>query len=240
MTYNRGKLAKYNLMAKSSGLVSSLPQTRSLTKSHFRSLLERYGKVIVKPTGGWGGSGVISVKAKDHNKYEIQSGKNKIKKIGFHSTYSFIHSKTNGTPHIVQRKISLANIKGRPFDIRVMIQKKKNSNWVITGALAKVAGSGYIITNVKRSKGRVMNTRMAIRQSNIRGISTYQVQSRINRIALKSAKQLKKYYRINTVGLDIGLDAKGKVWIIEPNFKPDKFLFLKLRDKSMYNKMLSY
>lgn len=240
MTYNRGKLTKYNLMAKSCELVSALPKTRALTQNHFRSLLEQHGKVIVKPSGGWGGSGVISVKAKNHNKFKIQYGKNKIKKFGYHSTYSFIHSKTKGTSYIVQRKISLAKIKGRPFDIRVMIQKKNHSGWVVTGTLAKVAGSGYIITNIKRSKGRVLNTSIAIHNSNIKGISTSRVQSRIDRIALKSAKQLQKYYRINTIGLDIGIDAKGKVWIIEPNFKPDKSLFLKLRDKSMYKRILSY
>jgi glutathione synthase/RimK-type ligase-like ATP-grasp enzyme len=240
MTYSRGKLTKYKLLAKSSELVPSLPKTRSLSKNNFLSLIEKYGEVIVKPSGGWGGVGVISVSSKDHKIYEIHYEKNRETIIGHQSTYSFIAGKTKGTSHIVQRKIPLAKVKGRPFDVRVMVQKKKSSSWVVTGKLAKVAGSGYIITNIARSKGKVVPLTTAIRESNIHGISASQVQSCIDRIALKAAKQLQKYYRINTVGLDIGIDSKGKVWIIEPNFKPDKSLFLKLKDKSMYRRIFSY
>jgi glutathione synthase/RimK-type ligase-like ATP-grasp enzyme len=93
MTYNRGKLTKYKLMAKSSGLVSSLPKTRSLTNSNFKSLLKQYGKVIVKPSGGWGGAGVISILTKDHIVYTIRYGKRKISIHGIQQAYSFISNK---------------------------------------------------------------------------------------------------------------------------------------------------
>jgi len=38
----------------------------------------------------------------------------------------------------------------------------------------------------------------------------------------------------------MGLDRNGRVWIIEANFKPMKRLFLKLKDKSMYRKIVAY
>jgi hypothetical protein len=154
--------------------------------------------------------------------------------------YTFIRKKTKGRQHIVQRKITLAKVNGRPFDVRVMIQKKKKSDWSVTGKLAKIAGPGYIITNVARSKGRVVPLSTAIHQSNIHGASSGRIERRIHQIALKSVHRLQKYYRIQTVGLDIGIDTKGKVWIIEANFTPNIFLFKRLKDKSMYRRILSY
>ncbi|PZD96351.1 hypothetical protein DNH61_08340 [Paenibacillus sambharensis] len=239
MTYSRDKLTKYRVMRNASALAASLPHTRSLSKLHLQSLLKQYGKVIVKPSGGYGGAGVMSVSVKGTG-YEVHYGRSRKTFSSLPLLYSYIKSKTGGLRYIVQRKIPLAKVKGRPFDIRVMVQRTKKSGWSVTGKLAKIAGPGYIVTNVARSKGRVAPLADAISSSNITGKSVKQLQSQIDRVSLRSAKQLQKYYRIDTVGLDIGLDAKGKAWIIEPNFKPDKSLFRKLRDKSMYRAVMSF
>ena len=67
------------------------------------------------------------------------------------------------------------------------------------------------------------------------------IQEKIKNLSLKTAKKLQKYYPfLCTVGLDVGLDKKGKVWIIEANFAPNKELFLRLKDKSVYKLILSY
>lgn len=228
-------------MAKSSVLLPFLPHTRPMGRGAFTSLLKAYGKVIVKPTRGWGGDGVISITSRGGNTYEIQDENRKTTRIGLQSAYSFLQGKTKGSKHyIVQQKIPLAKIKERPFDVRVMIQRKNTSGWTVTGALAKVAGAGYFITNVARSKGRVVPLSAAIQQSNIQGASPARIEQQIDQIALTAAKQLQRYYRIHTVGLDVGIDTMGKVWIIEANFTPSIALFYKLKDKSMHRRILSY
>jgi hypothetical protein len=240
MSYNRDKLTKYNLLAKSPGLISALPKTRSMTKRHFRSLIKRYDKVIAKPSRGSGGVGVISVSSKGRRIYKIHYGTKKKTISGLSPAYSYIRRKTKGASYIVQRKIALARVNGRPFDARVMVQRKKGSGWVLTGRLAKIAGAGYIITNIARSKGKVVPLSTAIRKSDIHGASVSRIQSRMDRIAIRTAEQLRKYYRIRTVGLDAGIDRNGKVWIIEANFTPSKSLFLKLKDKSMYKRIVGF
>ncbi len=240
MPYSPGKLTKHRLLAKKADLVSSLPITRSMTEGNFNSMLARYKKIIVKPSGGKGGDGVMSISALENKKYRVHYGRTQRTLSDISKTYSFVKAQTKGRPHIVQRKIPLAKVNGRPFDVRVMVQRNRQSKWVITGKLAKIAGAGYIITNVARSKGRVSPLSTAIRNSNIRGISLRRIQGRINQTSLKAVKQIQKYYRIRTVGLDIGLDHKGKVWIIEANFAPARFLFRKLKDKSMYRRIIAY
>lgn len=238
MSYSRDKLTKHKLLAKSPDLISALPKTRSMTKRHFRSLLKRYDKVIAKPSRGSGGVGVISVSSKGRRTYRVHYGTTKKTISGLSPAYSYIRRKTKRTSYIVQRKIALARVNGRPFDARVMVQRKKGSGWVLTGRLAKIAGAGYIITNIARSRGKVVPLSTAIRKSDIRGASVSRIQGRMDRIALRTAEQLRKYYRIRTVGLDAGIDRNGKVWIIEANFTPSKSLFLKLKDKSMYKRIV--
>ncbi|WP_391563884.1 YheC/YheD family protein [Paenibacillus cremeus] len=41
-------------------------------------------------------------------------------------------------------------------------------------------------------------------------------------------------------GLDIGLDNKGRIWIIEANLKPNIFPFLLLKDKTMYRRIMLF
>ncbi|MEB3102904.1 YheC/YheD family protein [Ferviditalea candida] len=156
----------------------------------------------------------MQVASKGNGKYEVHAGTLKSTIDGRNEAYSYVHSKTRGRAYIVQQKIHLAKVGGRPFDVRVMVQRKRNSSvWVVTGKLAKIAGPGYIITNTARSKGRVEQLATAIR----------------------------KYYGyLNTVGLDMGVDVNGRVWIIETNFAPMISLFYRLRDKTMYRRIQSY
>ncbi|MEF3305215.1 YheC/YheD family protein [Paenibacillus sp. GYB003] len=239
MSFSRNKLAKYRILAKSRALRTALPKTRSFTKSHFRSLLKRYRKVVVKPVGGSGGAGVMSVSAKGRT-YKVHYGKKKRTIAGLSAVYSYIKRKSKGVSCIVQRKIALARVNGRPFDARVMVQRSKRSGWVVTGKLAKIAGAGYMITNIKRSKGKVVPLRVALRKSGIGGKAAGRIGRRMDRIALRAARQLRSRYRIRKVGLDAGIDRNGKVWIIEANFRPDVKLFLKLKNKSMYRRIVGF
>jgi hypothetical protein len=241
MRYSHGKLTKYQLLAKAPDLISALPKTRSMSKSHFLAFMKEYGGVVVKPSGGWGGVGVIAVSSGEEGNFTVHYDRKKTSIHGIESTYSFVKKKIRSAPHIVQRKISLAKVNGRPFDMRVMMQRKKGSGWVLTGKLAKIAGPGYMITNTARSHGRVVTVSTAIRKSNTGGASVSSIQNRIDRISLVAAKQLKKYYRwIDTIGLDVGVDNAGKVWIIEVNFMPAKSLFYKLKDKTMYRRIIGF
>lgn len=53
----------------------------------------------------------------------------------------------------VQQKIKLAKIDGCPFDIRIVVQRRKNAPWTVTGLLANRANEGYIIANSRNSIG---------------------------------------------------------------------------------------
>lgn len=237
---SESKLTKYRVLRKSSALAGTLPRTRRFSKRSLYEFLDRYKKVIAKPASGSGGAGVIMVTGRSHSKYRVQRGAKRRTIHGKKDTYRYLRKKIKSS-YLVQRGISLARINGSPFDVRVMVQRKPGGAWVVTGMLAKVAGRGYIITNVKRSGGKVLPLATAIRRSTIKGASGAAIMARLRRVALLAAHRLAGYYTKQRVfGLDMGIDSSGKVWIIEANLRPDITLFLKLADKTMYHTIVNY
>mgnify|MGYP001234829968 CR=1 FL=1 len=234
------KLTKYRLLRASSALAKRLPRTRSFSRHGFYQYARRYRKVIAKPISGSGGAGVILISRTGSDRYLVHRGPHKRKFRGKRESYRYLRSKISRR-YLLQRGISLARVGGRPFDVRVMVQRQGGSDWHVTGMLAKVAGRGYIITNVKRSGGYVLPLASALARSNMRGSSPAAVIGRLRQVALAAARRLSAYYTSQRVfGLDMGIDKDGKVWIIEANLRPDISLFSKLKDKSMYRRILSY
>lgn len=235
-----GKLTKHKYLSNSADLVPAIPKLRKMNKDSFLMLLSKYGHIVVKPSVGSGGKGVMIIDSVGNDRYRVHYGTVKKTFKGKQNTYAFVRSVMKNRVCVVQQKINLAHINGRPFDLRVMVQRKKGSDWTVTGILAKIAGPGYFITNLVRSKGRALPLKAAIQRSNIRRMPSERIRSQAYQLGIKAVRQLQKYYRIHTVGIDMGVDVNGKVWIIEANVAPDKTYFLRLKDKTMYKRIMHY
>lgn len=240
MARSWSKWSKHKSLMESAALIPHLPKTHRLEQSSLWRLLDKHGEVIVKPTGSWGGKGVIRIKEIGTEKYEVHDGDRKKPFNGRNALNAYIN-KNSKKKFVVQQRIKLASVRHRPFDLRVMVQRHPKSSWQVTGRLAKIAGKGYIVTNVQRSNGSIRSVEYAIAHSDIKGANKKELISQIDRVALLAAKQLKKHHpNRRTMGIDMGIDKQGHVWIIEVNFTPMKGLFLKLKDKSMYRKIISF
>ena len=238
------KWQRYSWMKESEELASHLPETRKLTQRDLVKLITKYGEVIVKPDGGRRGRGVFKVSSKGNRKYEIHI-EDQIKTIsGINETYAYLAKKIGSEAYIVQQRIPLAQIDGRIIDFRVIVQRKTmNDPWKVTAKVVKVAGKGYVVTNIARSKGTVLHVGEAIKKSSLKNVSKNKLVSEIERIALRAAKRLTRYYKNKKqriYGFDIGVDTNGHIWIIEANRDPMMSHFSKLRDKTFYHRILNY
>jgi hypothetical protein len=242
MAKGANKLGKYRFMKDSSLLSPHLPATERMTKSSFHDFLARFGSVIVKPNSGSRGAGVVKVTLLGNEKYIIHKENKRITVKGKQNVYAQLRKRVGLRPYIVQRPVHLATINKCPFDIRVIVQRRRNTHeWNVTGELVKVAGKGYIVTNITRSKGKLLSLQTGIRSSSITARSLETMVSDIHRIALTTARTLKQYYPWQHIfGLDIGLDQNGHVWIIEANKAPSMSHFLKIKNYAMYRRIMSY
>ncbi len=233
----RGKHANIQVMGRDHSIRASLPETRIFTSKSFYEMLNRYVTVILKPNFGTGGAGVIKVSRLHDGKYSIHFGTTKRVLKGQKAALVYLRRFTTAKSYIVQRYISLAKVNGRPFDLRVMVQRKNGVPWTVTGKLAKVAGPNRIITNVARSNGYVLSAMNAL----TRTFSTKQsaaILENLDRICLHASRQLGMAYGRRTLGFDMAVDQKGEIWVLEANPKPAIAFFKRLKNKSYYRKIL--
>ncbi|MFY0545404.1 YheC/YheD family protein [Brevibacillus sp. H7] len=234
-----GKWSKHQLMEQDERLKEYLPHTSLFTPDTLWEYTDRYPIVMVKPSGGQGGAGVIQLTRLEEDTYRIHTGSTKRTIRGKGPTLSYLRSLFIPKPYLLQPRIPLGRINGRPFDLRVMVQRKKGETWRVTGWLAKVAGPGYVVTNIRRSGGKVVPLRTAIELSDVKQSS--EILPHVRKVALMTAHRLGNVYKsLRLVGIDMGIDVDGKPWIIEANFRPALSLFQKLQDKTLYNRICSY
>jgi glutathione synthase/RimK-type ligase-like ATP-grasp enzyme len=235
------KWNKYKVLREEETLVPFLPETTWYTPENLQQVTEQHNELIVKPSGAYGGNGVMMISKQEVGTFRLQAGK-EIVEAADYTELEGILSKRIGRGYIIQKRIDLATINGRLFDLRVMVQRRtKQSKWKVTGMLAKVGGKGFIITNTKLSGGYVLTAETAISRSNIPLEKQEELLQELRRVAYQTVKKLQRSYGyITAVGIDFGVDAEGKIWIIEANFAPSVFLFNKLKDKTMFRRVLAY
>jgi len=237
---SKSKWSKYNLMLQDKELVAHLPETQLFTEDMLWQFLDKYNQVIVKPSRGSRGFGVIQVTSLGNDQYEIHAENSKKTIKGRKETYEYLIGQCfKKKRYIVQQKIALATINGCPIDLRVMVQRKKGSlEWVVTGKLVKVANRGFIVTNLAKA---ILSVEQAFPMSSIKDYSLDSLVTKIDQISIKTSEELMKSFpNQRTIGYDIGMDQNGKIWIIEANFSPMLSLFRRLEDREMYRRIRWY
>jgi hypothetical protein len=241
MRVSVGKWTKHKLMSKDERLSSYLPDTQYLNRSSLNIMLDKYNQIMVKPCFGYQGLGIIQISSLSDEEFELHIGHRKIIINGKEKIYDYLkenHFPRKRQRYIVQQRIPLAKINNNPFDIRVMVQRKKKSlEWVVTGKLAKVAANNFVVTNAAKA---VLTVENAIEKSMINNEKIKDIVMELEEVSLLIAQQLANSYTKKRVyGIDLGIDFEGKVWIIEANLTPAVSMFKFLNDGS-YETINSY
>lgn len=237
MSIKRDKWMQYRILNDTSSLAARLPETRLLNPNGLAKLLVQYQSLVLKPRDGRFGRDILFVTRNRANSYRIHNEKKTVTMKDTEQLLKWIAKKTGGRGYVVQRRLQLAQIQHKPFDIRIMVQRRKgtSSPWKVTGSYAKVAARGYLITNVS---SHIIPVPEVLKLARI-GDSSLIV--KIKQIALLAAERIgERYPKLRQVGFDIGIDRNRRIWIIEGNYWPDLLPFRSLKDSSMYRRILWY
>lgn len=187
--------------------------------------LRSYSTVYIKPTRGSLGLGVTKVTRTAHG-YRYQRVRESGRNIGLVDSLPKLEKRLQSVlPNrrvIIQQGLHLARYGGRPYDIRVMVQKTTHNRWVCTNMIARVASSaGSAVSNVATG-GAMVPVRKAIRGS--LGINSRQAARRVARGAKLIARALEEQLgmEFGEFGVDMALDRRGRLWLIEVNAKPGR------------------
>jgi YheC/D like ATP-grasp len=194
-------------------------------------LLRTHPVVYIKPVRGTQGKGIIRVKrlTQSGGTYSIEDANGVAKRPKQLIKKSDIFTKTirkhlnKNKRYIVQQGIDLLQNQQRIIDFRWLVQKLPNQNWEVTARICRVAKSDQIATNLHMGGQALAAESVLNKYQGKWNKSTSEIIRDADRIAIEIAKALDQRIGRNVeFGIDIAIDVKGKIWILEVNPRPGR------------------
>lgn len=211
-----GKLFVYQELVKNPTLQNFLPETEKLSGlAQLHHFIERFKTVIIKPIEGSQGKGIYRIKEFE----KVPSGIIK-----------------QGT-HLIQPYLSL-EVDNQPFDIRILLQKNQHREWIEQGRGVRVGKPEALLSNL-HAGGHVVDYTSWINKHFVD--KKQQINQNIEEIIKALPAVLdEKFPPLFEIGLDIGLDQNGHVWILEVNSKPGHQVLEFFNNHKMYEAPFLY
>lgn len=203
------------------------------------AMLSAYPTVYFKPTDGSGGKNIIRIQKRAKG-FQMQFKAVKSSFSTLNLLYDNLQSFSRHRPFLLQRGIPLARTNGNPFDIRVMIQKTDGGVWKCTAVFTKIGKSGMVATNYNQG-GRIGFFQQTMAGAGYDKDSIKRMEARLEELGVTVGgifDQRKTGFR--ELGLDVALSSSGRPWILEVNTRPQFYPLKNMKDKRMYNRILSY
>jgi len=227
------KWAKHVQLVKSETVRQHLPQTEIYRPELLESYLNRYHTVFVKPSVGTGGRRIFRVR-RTASRYEVRLEHRQRTFDTLAGVTRWIDRERRGDRFLIQQGVNLVQWKQRPVDLRTIVQRNEQAEWEVTGMFSKSAGKQLAVTNVSIG-GSAHTIETYLKGIGYDAAEIRQTKSRLRELTLAVARRLNGY-RNAVYGLDIGLDANGKLWIIEVNTMPHLSIFKRLGLSRMYRR----
>jgi glutathione synthase/RimK-type ligase-like ATP-grasp enzyme len=231
------KWEKTKMLVGSPALAPHVPETKRMNGRTLKKLLDRYGMAYVKPVSGSLGNGVMKVEREAQGTYRIHAGTRQKRLSTYREAYRWIDAHKRNRPYLAQRGIRVLRFGGRPVDFRVMIQRRSDRTWEVTGKLARVAHPLKAVTNGSQGGSIYPVDRVLARKAG--RTRAQRLLRTFDRLARLTARRFGRFHpRMNELGLDIAVDGKLRAWILEVNTRPDPKPFKLLPDPAMLRRIV--
>lgn len=215
-----------------------LPPTRKYRDAdQLVKLLRRWRSVVLKPAQGMKGRGLWFLR-KDGDRLVVRKGTKGSICLREADLRQWAKSHTFNN-FIVQRALQLQDKHGRPFDLRVLVQRDRHNNLQVTGAGVRMGRPGSLVSNLHQG-GRALTIEAAFREipemawgsaaGSVRTAAAFT--DHLGAAALSIARSLdRRYGPLAEVGLDFGFDLQSKrLYFIEANSRPGRIIFRRMGD----------
>ncbi|WP_310830046.1 YheC/YheD family endospore coat-associated protein [Paenibacillus pedocola] len=230
-TCNRyGKDQIHGLLEQNEALQCFLPDSRT-GMSGLKEMMNRYSDLILKPCRGSVGKGVMRLSRISARRWTwsfLPSGSRRwlSSTVDPQALPRALRLRFASVPYLVQERIPLAEVNGRPFDLRVTVQRGWGGEWQVTGMFAKLAAPGGFVSNIARG-GEALST-SAVLNEVFTGSAAARIRMSVISLSLSIAHQLEKNLPgLADIGLDIGITRDQRLYFIECNGRDQRYGFQK-------------
>lgn len=238
----RGKLLVNRYLSASRKLKPLIPRTAWFSLSNLESMMNRFDAVYLKPDVGSLGKGIFRL-SRSESGFELYEIKDNLQLYAAFGTLTeaYEHVDLARTSRlIIQEAVALERLDGRPYDIRVMVQRRRRGPWVCTGFMVKVGAEGKIVTNYHQGGELITMDRLG----DLLALSAEQTDGRIRqlkRTALRISRTLSaRRSGMHEMGIDFAYDDKQRLWVLEVNSNHPQFHPLKELDPHAYDRMMRF
>lgn len=190
--------------------------------------IQRHPTAFLKPFHGSLGLGIVRLmrQADGSVAYDIKRGSQAPlhgKSISAEEVVRTLRRRFGSKPYVLQQGIQLAKYKNRPFDVRILLQRDGNGGWKRTKMFARVAKSGDFTSNLS-SGGEALPVTTVLADMFPAQARRQKILQAIRHVSRTTTAVIEEQSgtTFGELGIDIGIDEQGGVWIIEVNSKPWK------------------
>ncbi|WP_445613612.1 YheC/YheD family endospore coat-associated protein [Geobacillus sp. YF-1] len=217
-----GKGEVYEALAAHPLLSAYVPPTSPLEGAEdVLHCLRRQQAIIAKPVHGSGGRGIFVMRKQGAAlSSEDGWGQNQTIITRRNELERFVSSLNRCGRYVLQPLLRLSTPAGEPFDLRFLLQKNEAGEWRERARAVRVGRAGAWVANVRAGADirpfsdwldRLTIPRRAVVMDGIETI-----------IRALPAYMEERFGPLFEIGLDLGVDDKGAVWILDVNSKPGR------------------
>lgn len=208
-----------------------LPSTAPYARETLLQYINTFDQAIVKPQTGQFGSGVYWIRRQGRQFHLHQGTKSPIASFRSGAELLAYLEALDLKDCLIQKFIPLAEVGGRIFDVRLLVQKGEKGRWAVTGSISRLALRYSYITNLSHS--------LAPARETLKGAFPGEdFLPELEKISLQAAPLVEEHLgSLGEISVDFGLEPTGRIWIIELNGKPMKSIFGALQDKELVRKI---
>lgn len=207
---------------------------RYLPESHLfrnyamlKTMCAKYPIVFLKPIKGSLGKGIIRISRLEGGAYQTLTaqvgGTRRQTYPNLAKLFSAISGKMKTTKYQIQQGLHLIEVEHRPVDFRALVQKNLSGKWHTTSIVARIAGSQHFVSNLARG-GTLSTAKDAIARSSLPAGAKAKIGAKLRKAALDIAQSVDAQIpaHFGEFGIDLAVDATGRIWLLEVNSKPSK------------------
>lgn len=233
------KWGNQKMLTSNSFIAKHLPDTtRYQKREDLYRFLDKYPLVYLKPEDGTGGRGIVSIRRQSNGMYLLR-GRNQIRKIISPQLVrkEQIHLKLASFPlkdgYLIQQGIDITLPNGRVHDFRMLIQKNGQGKWEVTGCAGRVGPPKSVTSNLHGGgSAESMNDLLSHRFNKF---EIEEIRSKMETLSHRVVEHVEtKFKHLCEMALDLAVDRKGNVWLLEINPKPAREVFYQIGEKGTY------